>query len=67
MRKHGISGFPDPTTGSPPSPGSGDSAVLGRGGFFLAIPNSVNMRSPAFKQASQACNFGPKGGAPTAG
>ncbi|MGH2894671.1 MAG: hypothetical protein ACRDRO_12980, partial [Pseudonocardiaceae bacterium] len=62
-----ISCFPDPTTGPPPSPGSGYSAVLGHGGVFLAIPNSINTQSPAFKQAAQACNFGPRGGAPKGG
>jgi hypothetical protein len=62
MRRYGITGFPDPTT-SPPSPGTaGFSVVMGRGGYFLAIPSSIDMRSPAFQQAAAACNFGPRGG-----
>ena len=61
MRAHGISGFPDPTT-KPPSPGSGYAAVIGRNGVFLAVPSSVDMQSPAFKQAATVCQFGPKGG-----
>jgi hypothetical protein len=61
MRAHGITGFPDPTT-SPPSPGTaGYSVVMGRGGAFLAIPNSIDVRSPAFEQAAATCNFGPRG------
>jgi hypothetical protein len=62
MRAHGITGFPDPTT-TPPSPGApGYGVVMGRDGVFLAIPNSINVQSPAFRQAAAACNFGPKGG-----
>ena len=62
MRAHGISGFPDPTT-SPPSPGTpGYGVVMGQDGAFLAIPNSIDVRSPAFQQAAAACNFGPRGG-----
>jgi len=63
MRAHGVSGFPDPTT-TPPSGPSGYSAVMGRNGVFLAIPNSIDTQSPAFKQAAAACNFGPPGGRP---
>jgi hypothetical protein len=57
MRKHGISGFPDPST-SPPNP-AGNSAILGRGGYYLAIPKSIDTNAPAFKRAAGACNFGP--------
>jgi hypothetical protein len=62
MRGHGISGFPDPTT-SPPSNTAGYSAVMGHDGVFFAIPTSVDVKSPGFKRAAAACNFGPKGGA----
>ena len=62
MRAHGITDFPDPQTGSPPSNPAGYSAVMGVPGAFLAIPNSINPQSPAFKQAAAACNFGPRGG-----
>lgn len=61
MRRHGISSFPDPRTGSPPSDPSGYSAVIGRGGYFLAIPSSIDMNSPAFRQAATACKFGGPG------
>jgi hypothetical protein len=58
MRKHGISGFPDPTT-SPPSNSAGYSAIMGAGGSYLAIPKSIDTNSPAFEQAAAVCNFGP--------
>ena len=62
MRAHGITDFPDPQSGSPPSNPTGYSAVMGVPGAFLAIPSSINPQSPAFKQAAAACNFGPRGG-----
>jgi hypothetical protein len=59
MRKHGISGFPDPSASPPSNPGN--SEILGNGGYYLAIPKSIDTNSPAFAQASAACNFGPRG------
>jgi hypothetical protein len=56
MRAHGISGFPDPTL-SPPSSRAGFSQVSSNGVAWLAIPNSIDVRAPAFKQAAAACNF----------
>jgi hypothetical protein len=56
MRRHGISEFPDPTL-SPPSNPADYSAVLGRDGVVLAIPNTINPQSPAFKQAAAVCGF----------
>jgi hypothetical protein len=56
MRKHGISGFPDPTT-SPPSSSAG---IIGNGGYYLAIPKSIDTNSLVFEQAAAACNFGPR-------
>ena len=58
MRRHGISSFPDPQAGSPPSSLAGYNAIIGHGG----IPASIDMASPAFKHAATACNFGPRGG-----
>jgi hypothetical protein len=57
MRAHGVSGFPDPTT-TPPSSPAGYSAVLSHNGVALAIPNTIDVQSPAFKQAASACHFG---------
>jgi hypothetical protein len=56
MRTHGISGFPDPTL-SPPSSRAGYSAIRSNGVAWLAIPESIDVRSPAFKQAAAACKF----------
>jgi hypothetical protein len=61
MRAHGITDFPDPTTTPPSGPGS-NSLVLGQGGVFLAVPNTANVRSPAFSSAAKACHFGGPGG-----
>jgi hypothetical protein len=58
MRQHGIPGFPDPST-SPPSNQAGNGAVIGSGGYYLAIPKSIDTSSPAFERAAAACNFGP--------
>ena len=56
MRAHGIPGFPDPTL-SPPSSRAGYSAIRSNGVAWLAIPDSIDVRSPAFKQAAAACGF----------
>jgi hypothetical protein len=56
MRGHGISDFPDPTP-SPPSNPSRYGLALGRDGVFIAIPKTINTRSPAFKQAAAGCGF----------
>lgn len=50
--------FPDPRVGPPPSTLAGDSLILGRGGYILAIPSSIAPSSPGFKHAATACNFG---------
>ncbi len=56
MRRHGIPGFPDPTTSLPPN-SAPNSAILGGGGYILAIPKSIDTRSPAFERAAAACNL----------
>jgi hypothetical protein len=63
MRAHNVSGFPDPTL-YPPSNPQQYSIAFARGGVSLLIPRSVDVTSPAFKQAAGACRFGallPKG------
>jgi hypothetical protein len=57
MRAHGLNDFPDPTLGSPPQNPAGYSVVFGRPGLVLAVPNSINVNSPAFKRAASACHF----------
>jgi hypothetical protein len=69
MRSHEVSGFPDPTATAPagfsdptagaPVGNSGYSAVIRRGGVYLAIPNTINTASPSYRQAAAACRFGP--------
>jgi len=68
MRSHGVTGFPDPTSAPPagfPGPAAGApaghsySAVIRRGGAYLAIPDTINTASPSYRQAAAACRFGP--------
>jgi hypothetical protein len=58
VRAHGISGFPDPTTGPPPPNPQQFSIAMGRGGVSLLVPKTIDVNSPAFKQAATACHFG---------
>ena len=55
MRKHGVSGFPDPIASVPRNPRF--SSVSGTPGALIGIPITINTRSPAFKQASRACRL----------
>jgi hypothetical protein len=58
MRKHGVTGYPDPIiTATPPkiNPGEYSSAEYGNG-MFIGIPSSINVNSPAFRAAAKACN-----------
>jgi hypothetical protein len=57
MRAQGLSGFPDPTL-SAPRDRSGYAATVSNGVAWLAIPDSVDLRSPAFEQAAAACKLG---------
>jgi hypothetical protein len=56
MRRHGVSGFPDPTLSLPSSP-AGYSSIEDRGGIVLAIPDTINVGSPVFRQAAVACGL----------
>jgi hypothetical protein len=56
MRAHGISGFPDPTL-SPPSNRAGYGQIRSNGVAWLAIPDSIDARSPLFKLAAAACKL----------
>ena len=55
MRAHDLTGLPDPTHTRPPSH-SGYSAVIRRGGAYLAIPVTL-LASPAYKQATVTCRW----------
>ena len=57
MRRHGVSGFPDPTE-KPPAPNPARySAVVDNDGAVLAVPSTIDTSSPVFKQAASACRF----------
>ncbi len=60
MRAHSVTGFPDPTS-TPPNNPHDYSIVEGiggpNGGLFLLVPKTIDVNSPAFEQAAQACNF----------
>jgi len=59
MRAHGVSGFPDPVTRtSPPSNPQNYSLAEGIGNLWLLVPSTIDVNSPAFKQAATACKFG---------
>ncbi len=58
MRAHGISDFPDPkiaATGRLPTPPPGISMITDYDGALLEFPATLNMQSPAYKQAAAAC------------
>ena len=63
MRAHGISTLPDPKPNPPPSPGSPDAnlygTLMGDGGYWVGIPNSINAHSPAFMRLAKACGESP--------
>ena len=57
MRAHGVSAFPDPTL-SQPSGRAGYSSIMSNDGVWLAIPTTIDERSPAFGKAAAACGLG---------
>jgi hypothetical protein len=61
MRRHGVTGFPDPYAvsgnGLPNLNPADYSSIRVGGGEVLAIPNSINENSPVFLQAAKACKF----------
>ena len=61
MRTHGVTGFPDPTTMQPTSLQEiqdNYSIAEGIGGdLFLLVPKTIDVNSPAFKHAANACQF----------
>lgn len=63
MREYGISRFPNPTVSSPSDP----ARAVARSGVILAVPSSINVRSPAFKRAAGVCGFPPRGSYPLRG
>jgi hypothetical protein len=62
MRKHGVTGFPDPiVTATSPAIGTGEYSQAEYGnGIVIGIPSSINVNSPAFEAAAKACGGDPK-------
>jgi hypothetical protein len=62
MRKHGVSGYPDPIVSSEPPTDLNPalySQVSDQDGIITAIPKSINPQSPVFQKAAKSCNAGP--------
>ena len=58
MRRHGVSGFPDPTLKPPPIANRDEySVVEDTDGAVLAVPRTINASSPVFKRAATTCGF----------
>jgi hypothetical protein len=57
MRTHGVPQFPDPAF----TPPTNAPRILAMRGMVFAIPASVDPKSPAFRQAAEACGFGRRG------
>ncbi len=58
MRAHGVAGFPDPTHGPPPSDPQEFAIAMGSDGVSLLVPKTIDVSSPAFKQAAAGCHLG---------
>lgn len=56
MRRHGVTGFPDPVS-SPPSSPAGMALAFGAPGAFIVIPNTIDIQSPVFKHAATTCHL----------
>ncbi len=70
MRRHGVSGFPNPTLSVPSD--SNPARAVAHSGVILAVPSSIDLRSRTFKHAAAVCAFPPddwypvQGGSPFA-
>jgi hypothetical protein len=60
MRQHGVPQFPDPQTSVPTTPG-GFREITDFDGAILVFPSTINLQSPAYKQALAACDAPPLG------
>jgi hypothetical protein len=62
MRKHGVTGFPDPIVSNKPPTSlnpANFSLIADRGGVIIEVPKSINPLSPSFEAAAKVCKFGP--------
>ena len=56
MRAHGVPNWPDPTRTLPSKPNNHAlTGAVPNSGLIFAIPKSIEIESPAVKQAAQAC------------
>jgi hypothetical protein len=56
MRQHGVPDFPDPQTTRPANVSMGQySEITNYKGVWLLFPATIDMQSPAWKQAAAAC------------
>lgn len=55
MRSHGVPDFADPTNSPPPATGGN---AIGSDGAYLALGTPEETRSPAYRQAADACRLG---------
>jgi hypothetical protein len=60
MRQHGVPQFPDPRTSVPSSP-NGIRDITDFDGAILLFPSTINLQSPAYRQALAACGAPPLG------
>jgi hypothetical protein len=63
MRARGIASLPDPKPDPPPPPNSAPQygTLMGDGGYWVGIPNSINAHSSAFMRLATACGESPDG------
>lgn len=60
MRRHGVTGFPDPIVSqeSPTNLNPANySSIEAGNGLIIAIPKSINEQSPVFTKAAKTCHF----------
>jgi len=57
MRAHGISDFPDPTTGVTLGEPHGPGTTVTQNGVSFVVPASINIQSPAFEHATSVCHL----------
>ena len=62
MRQHGVPQFPDPSTTPPSNPaGTGPVVITDFDGAILVFPATINLQSPAYRQALTSCGAPPLG------
>jgi signal transduction histidine kinase len=57
MRRHGVSGFPDPTASVPPNLRFAGVELSDHAGAIFAIPATINVRTSSFTQTAVGCGF----------